>query len=75
MYGVGQEKLGGNWQEDLQNAMRAVRTSNHLTLLPSNIMSREGFLEHIWLKMSRENLNWGGKLYLHHSRKKSYQRE
>jgi hypothetical protein len=63
--------LRGNWQEDLQNSMRTVRTN----LLPSITKSREGFLERIWLKISTVSLNWGGKLYFHQSRNKSFPRE
>jgi len=44
-------------------------------LLPSIIKSQKGLLQHIWLKISRVNLKWGGKLYFHQSRRTSYPRK
>jgi hypothetical protein len=77
MENYSKKNLRGNRQEeDLQNAVRVVRTANYqLTLLPSIIKSRKGFLEHIWLKISTVYLNWGGKLYFHYSRRKSFPRK
>jgi len=68
--------LRGNWQEkDLQNAMMVVRTSklsNNGAAIHYKV-PRRTLLEHIWLKISRVNLNWGGKLYFHHSRERVIQ--
>jgi hypothetical protein len=49
------KNLRGNWEEeDLQNAMRVVRTSRLSTnIVPSIIKSQDGLLEHIWMKISR----------------------
>jgi hypothetical protein len=68
--------VGGNWQEeDLQNAMKVVRTSRLSTNADAINLKIRRTLEHIWLKIIRVNLNWEGKPYLHHSRRKSYPRE
>jgi hypothetical protein len=71
------KNLRGKWQEkDLQIAMRVVKTSK----LSANGVAihyklpRMTLLERIWQKTSRVDLNWGGKLYFYHSRRKGYPR-
>jgi hypothetical protein len=65
------QNLRGNRQEeDLQNAIRVVITSKLST--NAAVIHYKFPRTLIWLKISRVNLNWGGKLYFHHSRKKSY---
>jgi hypothetical protein len=75
---IEQKNLRGHWQkEDVQNAMRVVRKSK-LTINGAAShykVPRRTLLENICLKISRVNLNWGGKLYFHYSRRKSYPRE
>ena len=72
------KNLRGNWQEeDLQNALRVVRTSKLSTNAAAIYykVPRRTLLRHIWLNISTVNPKWGEKLYFNHSKRKSYARE
>ena len=71
------KNLRGNWQEeDMQNALRVVRTSKLSTKAATvNYKVLRRTLREYLAENKQSKSKLGSKLYFHHSRRKSYPRK